>query len=374
MGNFDSGYNEYLRVGKLAGSLSAEEENIFNQLMETDAAFRQSFSELTQTLTPSYLSTLQKYKDPGLWPSVNEIAPRKTILRRLAPLQVAVAASALLAIGITIFVLLNRGAAQGESGQLAGVELRLSNGRTINLSESKGSIPTDAVTLKNTGSGLTYDLTSPAPSGINTITVAPGMDYQVVLADGSEVWLNSTSSLEFPFAFTGNTRDITIRGEAYLKIAKNQQHPFIVHLPDSKVQVTGTEFNVNSFDSAVVKISLVEGAVLFVGGKDSIALTPGRQGVYAKGENLYDQSFNQRNTLSWMQGIHYFEKSGMDEIIGVISRWYNVKVVVDNSRNSDKRFVGVLNKKKPLADFLKTLEYVADIYSYYDSRGVLHFK
>jgi ferric-dicitrate binding protein FerR (iron transport regulator) len=200
------------------------------------------------------------------------------------------------------------------------------------------------------------------------------MDYQVVLADGSEVWLNSTSSLEFPFAFTGNTRDITIRGEAYLKIAKNQQHPFIVHLPDSKVQVTGTEFNVNSFDSAVVKISLVEGAVLFVGGKDSIALTPGRQGVYAKGENLYDQSFNQRNTLSWMQGIHYFEKSGMDEIIGVISRWYNVKVVVDNSRNSDKRFVGVLNKKKPLADFLKTLEYVADIYSHYDSRGVLHFK
>lgn len=374
MGSYDPGYNEYLRVGKLADSLSEEEEIIFSRLMETDQNFRQSFSELTQTLTPSRLTGLEKYKEPGQWPPVNEIAPPKAILRTFGPLKVGVAASICVALGITVFILLNRSNRKQETKQYAGIELQLSNGKKINLSESKGSISAGAATLKNTGSGLSYNLTSLAQAGVNTLTVAPGMDYQVTLADGSLVWLNSTSSLEFPFAFTGNTREIKITGEAYLKIAKNKQQPFIVHLPGSTVRVTGTEFNINTFDPGIEKISLIEGSVLLAGTKDSIALKPGRQGVCIKGKDLYDQSFNQRNTLSWTEGIYYFENSRIDEITKTISRWYNVNIVVDNSRNSNKRFVGVLNKKKPLGDFLKTLEYVADINSYFDNNGALHFK
>ncbi len=71
--------------------------------------------------------------------------------------------------------------------------------------------------------------------------------------------------LEFPFSFTEGSREITIFGEAYIKVAKNPSKPFIVHLPGSTVQVLGTEFNVNTYDSGIVKVSLVEGMVNFKG-------------------------------------------------------------------------------------------------------------
>lgn len=373
MGTYDPGYKEYLRVGKLANSLTGEEEQLFDHLMETDHEFRQLFTELTQTLTPSYLDQLQKYREADQWPSVDELAPPKAIIKRFSPVKIAVAASILLVIGLIVPALLNRGGKM-EKTKVAGIELELSNGKKINLSESKGAIAADAVTLQNSGSRLTYNLNAAAATGMNTLSIAPGMDYQVTLADGSQVWLNSTSTLEFPFSFNGATREIKITGEALLKIAKNKEQPFIVHLPGSSVLVTGTEFNVNTFDPGTVKVALIEGSVMMTGGKHKMALQLGRQGVYENEKELYDQPFNQRNTLGWTKGLHYFEKSKIEEIVQVISRWYGVKVIIDNTRNNDKQFVGVLNKKKPLQDFLSNLEYVADFHYYKDADGVLHFR
>ncbi len=176
------------------------------------------------------------------------------------------------------------------------------------------------------------------------------MDYKITLADGSKVWLNSTSRIDFPFEFSAKTREITINGEAYLEIAKNSAKPFIVHLPNGSVKVLGTEFNVNTYDSNMIKISLIEGAVSFEGRKESILLKPGFQAVSTPGKD-YTQTFDSFKTLSWRDGIHYFDESPLSEIIKVIPRWYNVKsIVIDNSRNQNKRFVGLLNKK---AAFIK---------------------
>lgn len=373
MGTYDPGYQEYLRVGKLAETLTNEEEQLFHHLMETDHAFRQSFTELTQTLTPSYLSGLQKFKEQEAWPSVDEIAPRRAIVQKMGWVKIAAAACILLALGIAIPVMLHRNNSK-QVDAIAGIELKLSDGKKIDLSQSKGAISADEVTMQNTGNQLSYKLRSASGTGMNTLSVAPGKDYRLTLADGSEIWLNATSTLEFPFAFNGATREIKITGEAWLKIAKDRNKPFIVHLPGSSVQVTGTEFNVNTYDTGTVKVSLVEGGVIFTDGKSRLPLQPGRQGVQEAGRSLYEQPFNLRNTLSWKEGLYYFEKSRVDEIIRVIERWYNIKVVVDNSRNNDKRFVGVLNKKKPLEDFLSTLEYVAEIHSYRDAANVLHFR
>ncbi|MBO9634843.1 MAG: FecR domain-containing protein [Chitinophagaceae bacterium] len=373
METFDPGYKEYLRVAKLADSLTGEEAQLFDQLMETDQEFRAAFSELTQTLTPAYIQQLQKYKQPEHWPPAEEIAPPAAIISRSGWFRMAAAASVLLAMGLLIPALINR-SHKKQTPEMAGIELTLSNGQKIDLSGAQGAITTDAVTLQNTGKQLTYNMSAPATTGMNTLNIAPGKDYQVTLADGTQVWLNSTSTLEFPFSFNGATREVTITGEAYLKVAKNKDQPFIVHLPRSSVLVTGTAFNVNTFQAGSEKVALVEGAVILEAGNDKMALKPGSEGVYANSKGLYEQPFNQRNTLSWMEGLHYFEKSNLEEIIQVISRWYNVKVVIDNSRNNDKRFVGILNKKKPLDSFLNTLEYVADIQSYIDKENVLHFR
>jgi ferric-dicitrate binding protein FerR (iron transport regulator) len=120
-------------------------------------------------------------------------------------------------------------------------------------------------------------------------------------------------------------------------------------------------------------VSLVEGSVLLNTKQGELKLKPGTQGII-NSENLLQQDFDARKTLSWMKGIYYFEEAPLTEIVKTIPRWYKVKVVIDNSRNSKKRFVGVLNKNQPLEKFLENLRLVSDIRSDFDKDGVLHFK
>jgi transmembrane sensor len=244
----------------------------------------------------------------------------------------------------------------------------------IDLTSTKGSINTRSATINNTGETLTYNSNRFDNGSMNTLTVAPGMDYLITLADGSKVWMNSTTKIDFPFSFSGKTREISIDGEAYLEVAKKNDQPFIVHLPGSEVQVLGTEFNVNTYDTGTIKVSLIEGSVKFNAASGNLTLKPGRQGVYLRNKNIYDQIFDSQKTLSWRKGIFYFDESPLEEIAKIIPRWFNTKTVIDNERNKSKRFVGVVNKNLPLSEFLKTLEYVADFKSYFDKDGVLHFK
>src|SRR5690606_32808342 len=96
---------------------------------------------------------------------------------------------------------------------------------------------------------------------VNTLTVPAGLDYKVHLPDGSEIWMNSTSQLQFPSEFSAATREISIKGEAYLNVAPNKEKPFIVHLPKSTVRVLGTEFNVNTYGLNTETVALVKGSV-----------------------------------------------------------------------------------------------------------------
>jgi transmembrane sensor len=374
MESYNSGYKEYLCVGKLADSLTAEENQLFNQLMENHDDFQRMFLELNKSLTPSYLASLKKFKEPEYWPLPHEIVPLQPIIKRSGIFKIAIAATIFLVIGTITVLFFNKNTQKPLTKQNSSIELQLSNGKTINLSESKGTFGVDAATIKNTGSKLSYSTNSQVSIGTNTLQVPAGMDYQLVLADGSTIWLNSTSTIHFPFSFTGKTREVTITGEAYIQVAKNKQQPFIVHLPGSAVKVLGTEFNVNTYDSGKINVALVEGGIELVSLNDSMQLAAGQLGVYIKGRNIFKQPFNKRNTLSWMQGIHYFDKSSVNEITELILRWYGVETILDNSRNNQKEFVGILNKKKPLKDFLKTLQYVADINSYFDDKGVLHLR
>jgi transmembrane sensor len=371
--NYEAGFNEYLRIAKITGNLTPDEEVQFNNLMEKDQEFQQLFAELKKNLSPALLHELEVYRNtPEMHPTVERIQ-HKSILRKMV-LRTAVAATFLIIVGATTWFLINNNATKRIPAQYAKIELQLSNGKMINLSASKGAITTDVAHLNNTGNALSYSHTSSTIAGMNTLTVAPGMDYQVTLADGSKVWLNSNSRMKFPFSFTGHTREIDIEGEAFFEIAKNNQQPFIVHLPGGAVKVLGTEFNVNTYDTGRVKVSLVSGSVQLTANRDSIQIKPGHQGILVKGYELLDEEFNKRNTLSWMQGKYYFEKSQMNEIVAVISRWYGVQIVVDNDRNNQKKFIGILNKKEPLANFLQTLQFVADIDSYFDTEGKLHLK
>jgi ferric-dicitrate binding protein FerR (iron transport regulator) len=110
----------------------------------------------------------------------------------------------------------------------------------------------------------------------NTITTPRGGQYQVVLADGSAVWLNAETSLRFPTDFVGKERRVEISGEAYFEVAKNKAMPFVVSVNGAEVQVLGTHFNVQAYDDeAALQTTLLEGAVKFVSGTSAVTLKPG---------------------------------------------------------------------------------------------------
>ena len=123
---------------------------------------------------------------------------------------------------------------------------------------------------------------SPLAYKMQRLSTPRGMDYKVILADGTEVWLNAESRIEFPSNFQGNERRVSLQGEAYFKVARNEQSPFIVSTEQMEVRVLGTEFNLKSYSNEAAHVTLVKGSVE-VGDK---RLTPGQDAWYDREGNI----------------------------------------------------------------------------------------
>ncbi len=163
--------------------------------------------------------------------------------------------------------------------------LTLADGTKILLdSIQNGNIKGGSGKIKKQGSLLVYDASvamgKNTPVVYNTLKTPRGGQYQVVLPDGTKVWLNASSSLRFPTAFVGKQRDVELTGEAYFEVAKNKEKPFHVNVKEMQIEVLGTHFNVNAYsDENSIKTSLLEGSVKIKNGSESGLLKPGQQGV-----------------------------------------------------------------------------------------------
>lgn len=251
------------------------------------------------------------------------------------------------------------------------IQLQLSNGQTIDLNTDTSQVLAGNVVMKNANKTLTYK--SGEAAGFATLTVPPGKDYTIHLSDGSEVQLNAATSIRFPLSFTGNTREVFINGEAYLKIAKDADKPFIVNLPNSSVHVLGTAFNVNTYDSGIVKVALVEGAVKFVNKENSLQLLPGQEGVSSAG-NISTHPFDETDVLSWRSGRFLFSNASLEDVCRVIPRLYGLSLELDNKQVANRRFSGVIDRNQPLENVLKALKATNAIDYYADKEGVFHIK
>lgn len=255
------------------------------------------------------------------------------------------------------------------------LQLQLSNGEVIDLSAPKDSITvTGGTQLRNSNNALTYstkDNTSNTEQ-VNKLWVPPGMDYHITLSDGTIVFLNSATALRFPFHFTGNTREVFVDGEAYLQVAKDHNRPFILHTPNGAVQVLGTAFNVNTYDSGRVKVSLVEGAVSFAAAEKQTVLKPGQAITYLENKGTTLTALNE-NELLWIKGRYKLDNTPMTEITRILPRWYGVKVVIDNPAIAEKKFTGTILKAEPIQEFLDAIKLTTGADSYYKD-GVLHIR
>jgi ferric-dicitrate binding protein FerR (iron transport regulator) len=190
----------------------------------------------------------------------------------------------------------------------------------------------------------------------NTIIVPRGGYYNVTLPDGTKVWLNAASSLRFPTSFSGNSREVELRGEAYFEIASNKKMPFSVAINQTSVQVLGTHFNVNGYDDeGSIRTTLLEGAVKFRYGSDEKLIRPGQEIIYSK--QTHSAAVQQADTnqvMGWKNGFFEFDNLELPAIMRLISRWYNVDVSYHSTRQIE--LTGSLSRKSKLEEVLQLLE------------------
>jgi transmembrane sensor len=184
------------------------------------------------------------------------------------------------------------------------------------------------------------------PVGQYTETIAPrGQKSQIVLADGTKVWLNSDTKIKYPGNFNKNQRDVYLDGEAFFEVAKNEHQPFVVHTSQVNVKVLGTKFNIKAYaDESDIETSLFEGKINLVL-NNSLAenpvekeVEPGQSLVYSKADHqLVAKKIPQDEINGWKNNQLIFKDDTFSNLVRRLERWYDVKVVYDEKQFNDRR-------------------------------------
>jgi len=254
--------------------------------------------------------------------------------------------------------------------------LTLADGSTISLDDAlNGNLAQQGNTkiIKFNGKLAYHPSESLANKTVfNKIATPRGGQYQVTLPDGSEVWLNASSSIRFPTTFTGSQRVIELTGEAYFEVAKNAVMPFIVKMPQANVEVLGTHFNIMSYnEESVLKTTLLEGSVKFITGNSSNLLKPGQQSQLAAGGKVKIESgIDVDEVIAWKNGIFHFEHSDIGAVMRQLSRWYDVEVDYSNTPVNEL-FHADISRKNSLSKVLKALELTGKVHFQLEGKKII---
>lgn len=315
--------------------------------------------------------TFQRTHDPEGWKKL-QLKLRKTRGRKffLRPIiRYAAIFALLLGSGLVAHTLLKEHSTENLPSQMAEIQpgttkaiLELSNGAQIVLNQDSVR---PAKVLKKMGitshqKELIYQ--NPVPSRkqepeMHTLRVPRGGEYKLILADGTQVWMNSGSVLHYPVRFEGKKRRVRMEGEAYFEVAKNPAFPFIVESGGVEVQVTGTEFNVKAYPEEQATVTtLVNGGVNLTTGTQHITLTPGLQASLNR--NTDEMQVNRVNTAlytSWKDGLFEFVNMPLEEICSQLGRWYDVDFIFADPEIQHLAFTGAAKREKSIEFILNII-------------------
>jgi transmembrane sensor len=292
--------------------------------------------------------------------------PQKKVAR-LWP-RIAAAASVIICLSIGSYFLLHKKAlqqiAQNQIHDIAPggnkAILTLADGKKIVLTDAKkGKLAEQGGTVINkTQDGeVVYTAVSTSkvqPIIYNSIETPGGGQYHLTLADGTNVWLNAASSIKYPSAFTGNTRDVELTGEAYFEVVHNTSRPFRVKTSNELVEDIGTHFNINAYDDEpIMKTTLQEGSIRIEGAGTSVVLKPGQE-TRLTGNKIEVMEVDADKAIAWQKGYFYFDHADIKSVMRQMARWYNVKVVYQGQLPK-KLFKGKIYRNVSITQALKIL-------------------
>ncbi|NMH89844.1 FecR family protein [Flavivirga algicola] len=220
------------------------------------------------------------------------------------------------------------------------------------------------------------------PVNYNMLTIPRGGQFYIQLSDGTKVWLNSESKLKYPVTFNaGETRQVElVHGEAYFDVSPSTNHKgakFKVYHQSQEVEVLGTEFNIKAYkDENHISTTLVEGKVAVSTESVNELLVPNQQlhlnletktTSKATVEDVY-------NIIAWKEGIFSFENKPLKDILNVLSRWYDMDVIIENTVQKEERFIGTFNKSNSIEDILIAIKSTGFINTYEINNKTLTIK
>ena len=360
-----------------AGTISPADAELLRERLESDAEAMRLFREIRET--EKILKSVQAQEKIDLQKSWQRLdsslagRPRKG-WRLFWTVGLVVAASvALLLMFVSPFTrqVEQPGTLVSQVGITPGgvkAILQSEDGKMIDLTSSTSSriVTSDGLVLVNDSlKGLRFDQSKSEnqPMKYHTLAVPVGGEYHFTLADGTRVWVNSASEVRFPNCFSGGKREIYVKGEVYLEVARDEKHPFVVHAGENEVRVLGTRFNLTAYpDEQKVITTLVEGSVEFRNNQSSIRLKPGEQSVLdQETNNLEKQKVEVSIYTSWVSGTYEYERMPLSDITRQLSRWYDVQFVYESTEFSNHPFTGVVKRDQSLEEVLSIIEKTTNI-------------
>ena len=286
--------------------------------------------------------------------------------RRVRLWRSVAAAACICAVAVTVLWELSGVRAVPEAMPLAGqqtetakVKLILHSGEQIALEQKKEQrIEAGDAVIKNEHGQLIYESKNNLATEelFNKVVTAIGGEYALILSDGTRVWLNADSELEYPVEFVKKERIVKLSGEAYFEVAPNPEQPFIVEAGGIQTRVLGTSFNIQAYrNEKSVYTTLLTGSirVAVADGGDAVVLTPGREAIWEKGSGAIQVA---EDAIAWRYGNFIFEEEDIEVVMRMLSRWYEVEFVFDGGRKEKHTFSGRMSKDESLDTVLETIE------------------
>ncbi len=251
-----------------------------------------------------------------------------------------------------------------------GAILTLANGQTIVLDSLGNGVVANQngakVVLQN--GQLAYQngdkiITADSTPLLNTMTTPRGRQFQVILPDGTKVWLNAASSITYPVAFAGNERKVSITGEVYFEVTKNAQKPFRVKVNDAtEIEVLGTHFNINAYkDENSINTTLLEGSIRLHNNTEKAILKPGQQAQVSQPFNTKPlpiqvlSDADVEKVMAWKNGVFDFQDATLEEVMRQLQRWYDIEVVYEKGVPK-LEFIGKMGRDLSLTAVLNGLQ------------------
>jgi len=258
--------------------------------------------------------------------------------------------------------------------------LQLHNGQMVQLEDTLNEriVEKDGTTISNQSGTLTYLASTPTQEALhNTVSVPVGGEYQLTLADGTKVWLNSDSKITFPVQFNQDKRNVWIEGEAYFEVTHDATKPFIVHTSIHDVRVLGTSFNICAYpDENNSVTTLVEGSVAVKYGDEtkevSDILEPNQQLVLnIKTMHTQKKAVNTYQYTAWKDGRLVFKNQDVNTIMRNVARWYDIDVFYQNEEVQQLTFSIDMERYDSFEKVKQIMELTEDIEFITDGRTVL---